>query len=315
MKSFLEFLNTAADKELGELNGITPEQVQALIAARPFSSLEDIAKVKEISQEQFDQWHTAYESAPTQNAPKPAPTPNDRKAGRILRWTIIILLILGVLFVGYYFGIPLFKEKILNPLQNNTARVSEVAAQQEQDVQALSSEIASLKDQVATLQSRADSADGAIAANSKALDSLQNMQSTLQASMTSQHDELLSELDQQLSFTRAIELLSRSRLYLSQGNNGLARDDASAARGLLYGMLEKVPADQADSLRTVIERLDSALANLPAYPAVAVYDLDAAWQYLVDGLPSVPTSAVTPSIQETQPSPLPESTLESTPIP
>ena len=311
MKNFLDFLNSTSEEELNQLKEITPEQAQALIAARP---LKDLSGVDGVTAEQLEQWRSGFETEPEEKTLTQKPSAKGR-AWKVLRWVLLVLIVAGVLFAGYYYGIPLFKEKILNPLQNNTNRVSEIATQQAQDVQALSSEIASLKEQVATLQTRADSADAAIAANSKAIDSLKNMQSTLQVSLTGQHDELLAELDQQLTFTRAIELLSRSRLYLSQGNNGLARDDAAAARDLLYGMLEKVPANQADSLRTVIQRVDSALSNLPAYPAVAVFDLDAAWQYLVDGLPSVPASAVTPAVEETQPSPLPASTLEATPVP
>jgi len=44
-----------------------------------------------------------------------------------------------------------------------------------------------------------------------------------------------------------------------------------------------------------------ALSNLPLYPVVAVYDLDLAWQYLVDGLPNVPQTVLTPAISATQP--------------
>jgi hypothetical protein len=311
MKNFLDFLNNASEEELNQLKEITPEQVQALIAARP---LKDLSGVEGVTAEQLEQWRSSFETEIEETVQPQKPSVKGR-VWKVLRWVLLLLIVAGVLFAGYYYGIPLFKEKILNPLQNNTNRVSEIATQQAQDVQALSSEIASLKEQVATLQTRADSADAAITANSRSIDSLKNMQSTLQASLAGQHDELLASLDLQLTFTRSIELLSRSRLYLSQGNNGLARDDAAAARDLLYGLLEKVPSDQADSLRTVIERVDSALSNLPAYPAVAVFDLDAAWQYLVDGLPSVPASAVTPVVEETQPSPLPASTLEATPIP
>jgi len=142
---------------------------------------------------------------------------------------------------------------------------------------------------------------------------LQAMQTQLQTNLDNQKSDTLAQLDQQIALTRAIELLSRSRLYLSESNFGLAQTDAAAARTLLFSLLPTIPADQANGLKVVISRLDLALSNLPAYPVVAVYDIDSAWQLLIDGLPNVPQLALTPSISSTLPStaavPTPESTV------
>ena len=326
MKEFLEFMNSSTVDELQSLAGITPAQAMSVLAARPFSSLDDLTRVKEVSAEELAKFRSAYEDA-AQHQPEiepvghvrsekdEAPAPKRNRLGRVLIRILVILLVLAALFAAVYFGVPLFKEKILNPLQNNTSRVSEIATQQAADVQQLTNEIAALTDRVSTLEARADAVDIALKTNSQNIAALKELQGTLQVNLKDQKSEMLSELDQQLTLTRAIEYLSRSRLYLSQSNNGLARDDAAAARSLLYSLLDTLPADQVDSMKVVIARVDNALVNLPAYPVVAVYDIDAAWQLLVDGLPNVPTAAVTPVISGTLPGALTEPTLEVTPTP
>jgi DNA uptake protein ComE-like DNA-binding protein len=322
MKDFLEFLNTSSEDELNAVSGITPAEVQAILAARPFSSLESAAKSKGLSTKKLKGLQKNYEETlqpetETSAAESPeaeiiAPKPgSEKKVGRILIRILIAVLILAALFAAVYFGIPLFKEKILNPLQSNTARVSEVATQQAADVKQLSDEIKALNERISKLETRADAVDVALQTHTETLASLQEMQTKLQSSLESQKSDLAS----QLTLTRSIELLSRSRLYLSQSNYGLARTDAASARDLLYSLQSTLPAAQVDSLKIVIERLDLALANLPAYPVVAVYDIDSAWQLLVDGLPNVPPMAVTPVISATLPSSEAASTPESTPAP
>lgn len=319
MKDFLEFLNTSSEEELKGIAGIGPDLAQALLAARPFASLEEVAQVKGLSGKKLGGLQKEYEKT-AQSVDLPAAgeslQPSRRKqVWHILLRVLIALLILAVLFAAVYFGVPLFKEKILNPLQANTARVSEVATQQAADVQQLSGQIKALNERIAKLETRADAMDQSLQTHTETLAALQEMQTKMQSSLESQKSDLLDQFEQQLSLTRAIELLSRSRLYLSQSNYGLARSDAASARDLLYGLLNTIPSDQVESLKIVIERIDLALTNLPAYPVVAVYDIDSAWQLLVDGLPNVPALAVTPVISSTLPTPQPATTLEVTPTP
>jgi len=56
------------------------------------------------------------------------------------------------------------------------------------------------------------------------------------------------------------------------------------------------------------------LSNIETYPAIAVYDLDAAWRLLVDGLPNVPAMVLTPVVSGTlMPTTIPQSTPTATP--
>jgi hypothetical protein len=113
----------------------------------------------------------------------------------------------------------------------------------------------------------------------------------------------LAELQRQVRLNRAIELLSRARLYLSQSNFGLAKQDVQAAQDLLVPLQTEIPTEKAAALQAVITRLGLALENLPAFPVVAVDDLDIAWQLLVEGLPELPQETATPEPLSETPTP------------
>lgn len=312
MKAFLEFLNTSTREELSSLTGITTGQVETILSTRPFNTLEVFASSLELSEDNLSKLKTDYglaaaaepaiaEIQDKDSQPEPVKTKDKRSPAGIILRIVIALLLLGAVFLLFYFGIPLFKEKILNPLQNNTARVSEVASLQAADVERLSIEIAELQERVTTLEARAATVDLSLASHMEMLAKMEELQGSLQASLDTHKTDVLKQIDEQLTLTRTIELLARSRLYLSQSNFGLAKTDIAAARDLLFGLQSTIAADQSTALKIVIERLDLALSNLPLYPVVAVFDLDLAWQYLVDGLPNVPQTVLTPVISETQP--------------
>ena len=105
----------------------------------------------------------------------------------------------------------------------------------------------------------------------------------------------LADLQRQVTLSRSIELLSRARLYLSQSNFGLAKQDVQAERDLLVGLQTGMPADRIVILQGVIVRLNLALGNLPAFPVLPVEDVDIAWQLLVNGLPDFSTQTTRPA--------------------
>jgi hypothetical protein len=92
-------------------------------------------------------------------------------------------------------------------------------------------------------------------------------------------------LKREIMLTRAIETLSRARLYLSQSNFGLAKIDVQSARSILAELSTEAPPYQVNAFDQIIGRLDLALGNLPAFPIIAVDDVDIAWQLLMMGLP------------------------------
>jgi len=335
MNKILDFLNSSEKDALAALPDCGAELAEKIIASRPFASLDDAAGVGGLTPELLSRWQSQVEAEESkaesmpENAVDETPSPDQHellsqvKKPRTLRilWTaLLVVLILAVLAAAAYFGIPYFYERVLNPLESNTTRVSELIDTQKADTKRLGEEITALQTRVADLEVRAENIEQSIASHSTTLAKLEEMQATLQANLDLQKSDILAQMDEQLTLTRSLELLARSRLYLSQSNFGLAQADISEARALLYSMLPGISTDQSDGLKVVISRLDLALGNLPQYPVIAVYDVDIAWKLLVDGLPNVPPLAVTPVITApTAPaeSPVPQLTqvTEATPAP
>ena len=124
---------------------------------------------------------------------------------------------------------------------------------------------------------------------------------------------------------KAMEMLTRGRLYLVQNNLGLAQNEVQAARDVLAGLV--APDYQQAALNAMIIRLDLALANLPGAPVLAAEDLEIAWQLLRAGLPSegaaataerpaLSTEAVTPlATQASETTATPTDAPEATPTP
>jgi len=259
-----------------------------------------------------------------------APAPTGPTLGQRVRWffgfllrLILTLIVLGILAMGLSYIMPLIYQKYIQPVQDNTAQLSELnnhLAQEEiaiaglqTDLEAAQTSQAQLEQSLSDLEGRMKKTEEQIAAHTQSLAALEQMQSTLQA----QTDATDAEVARQIKLMKSMELLSRARLYLYQSNFGLARQDAQTARDLLAEVQPTAPADFADDLAEVIHRLDLALANLPAFPVAASDDLDIAWQILLGGLPqpqATPVSA-TPVPAEGTATPTPQATLEPTATP
>jgi hypothetical protein len=336
MRDFLEFLNTADNETLKELKSMTSALAVRVVKERPFSSLQDCSRVPKLSEAFLSNLQSEYEEMnvmenqkeeeskienPTEvvvNHSQNSGVVSSKKTGRIRRILIRILIVvitLAALAAAVYYGVPFIYEKFIRPVETNAARVGELATKQAQDLKTLESELTVLQDRVTTLEARADGVDLALTAHNETLARLDAAQTTLNTLMETQKTDLLRQMADQIQLTRAIELLSRCRLYLSQSNFGLAKDDLQSSRDALLPLLTTLSAQEANALKVVLSRMDLALSNLPTYPVVAVYDVDIAWKLLVDGLPNVPLMAVTPQVSTTEITPLPTATMETTPAP
>lgn len=319
MSEIVEFLNNATESDL-QAKGLSAALSKRLVEARPFASQEDVLKVKGLTAARLSELESelapkadsepvaesaaVVEETPTAEVKKP------RVWVRVLRWVLILLILGGAIYAAILYGVPFIYNTFLRPVENNAAQLSEVAAQQSADTKRLDAEIATLQARVTDLESRADAVDQALAAQNKTLTDLAAMQTELDQTLN-------AELSYQVQLLRAVNYLSRCRLYLSQSNFGLAREDALSARNLLSQMQPSAPAGQAYALNEAINRLDIALSNLPAYPVVAVYDIDIAWQYLADGLTETAPTLAAPTVAPTEATSLPEATTlpETTPAP
>jgi len=329
---FIEYINSADPEELKKLPGLTPALAERVAAERPFASIEDFSNVKGLTEKRLaamlEDFGKKAETEKAQEIEKAAEVSTEEIAEavgneveklnrqstlrRVITWIVVLILLAGAVFAVIKWGIPFVYDRYIKPVENNAASITDLADQQKTEIARLDEEIVALQARVVTLEGRADSVDKSLSAHDASLAQLENMQKLLDNSMSTQKTELLAELSNQLSMTRGIELVSRSRLYLSESNFGLAKADLQAARDLLYTLLDKLPADQVGAMKTVIERIDMALEKLPSYPVVAANDVDTAWQYLVDGLPNVPQQAVTPVVLPPTETPSATATAEAT---
>jgi hypothetical protein len=335
MKNFLKFLNSADAEALQKVSGIGPVLAEQIIAARPFEQLEDSLRVSGLGKKLLERLQTnfnemdnlmpeetalaplpAQESPPEPvEAPRPAspaiskPKPGfGQRLGRafvgFLKF-LFVLLIIAVIFggigAGLYFGLPYLHTAYVVPVNQNTARIAQVAEQQAQDRLTLQAEIANLKTEIVDLQGRdlkfetqVAEIEKSVAGHTAALAQLEEMQSTLDQAADQQRAGLNAELSRQIELTRAIELLSRARLYLSQSNFGQARQDVLLARDLLAGLKDDFAEAERAPLDAALFRLDLVLENLPGFPVIAVDDLNIAWNLLVLGEPELVPTQETP---------------------
>ncbi len=314
MSELLEFLNTASDADLIKAGELSQALSKRVIEARPFSSLEDVLKVKGMTSEKLAALESATADKPVEEPAsteeikpeneepvKTAPVVKMTRGWvRVLRWVLILLVLAGAVYAILLYGVPFIYNTFLRPVENNTAQLSQVATQQASDTKRLEGEIATLQERVTELESRADAVDKSLAAHDKTLANLATIQTELKQSISDQNTQLIAQMSYQVDLLRAVNYLSRCRLYLSQSNFGLAREDALSARQLLSSLQASAPAGQAYAMNEAANRLDLALANLPAYPVVAVYDIDIAWQYLADGLSATAPTITAPTTAPTE---------------
>jgi hypothetical protein len=242
---------------------------------------------------------------------------------------IALIIILGIIGLGLYYGLPLLYQKYVVPVEQNTAGVTELQAQQkqtEQELVALQSRLKTIEadqsqnaESLTELDQRLSEVETEIKTRTQSLAALERIQSELRK----QNEATSSELQRQIELLKAMELLSRARLFMYQSNFGLAREDVQIARDVLANLQPEAPKSLADQLEEVIRRLDLTLFNLPDFPVAAEDDLDIAWQILLGGLPQIPPTAngtprptvtvsATPAVTFT---PTGQGTVQSSPTP
>ncbi|MBI5945245.1 MAG: helix-hairpin-helix domain-containing protein [Chloroflexi bacterium] len=340
MSDFLNFLNTASADTLTQTQGINQSLAENIIAARPFTSADDCLKVKGMGKTLLARLQSAAEAQGnesesramiqvTEEAP-PAPIEKSQPAQesaveakpsfwsrlgqafltfiRALFRLIALVIIIGGIGIAIYFGMIFINENLITPIQRNAVQTHQ-----------LETEVAVLRTQLDEMNARIGVVESTIESQTASMAKLEEMQSALEVEISNQNNSVMIALKREIMLTRSIETVARARLFLSQSNFGLARDDVQAARDILAELLIDAPAYQVDSLNQIIMRLDFALGNLPAFPVIAVDDVDIAWQLLMMGLPQS-AADVTPTFTPTPPpfptfTPTPEATLEATATP
>ncbi len=241
----------------------------------------------------------------------PEPTLGDRTAtfaARVARFLarILLLVLIGVgLGLGVYFGVPAIYRKYVEPVQANTERLAEMedalAAYEQQarsDRAELDARLAEIEGQLARQTEALAGLQSDVAAHADRLDDLSDLPDRLQSLEADVEDTAtglasleasladaespMQRLGRRLEMVRALEALTRARLWLIQDNRGLAADDIELAREILAQVAEEAPEEEAATLTSIINRLDRAEAALPASPVVASDDIEIAWGQLAE---------------------------------
>ena len=229
---------------------------------------------------------------------------------QILR-LIFLLAVIAIIGAAIYFGVPYINERVILPIETNTARLEEIENKQLSEREQLDDQVSNMQNSMnelenkqtenaqnlAEMQGQVDAFESAIDAHSETLKSLDAIEASLDTLLETveKHEDLLiggdsalETLERQLSLSRSIELLSRAQLHLSQSNFGLAKQDIENAIDLLLALETEMPKERAETLEPVLENLNLALDNLPEFPVIAVDSLNIAWQLLVNDLPELP---------------------------
>src|SRR5690606_38821311 len=186
----------------------------------------------------------------------------------LLRFVLVVSLIFAFGAIFYY-GLPYLYRTFIAPVEANASRVSE-----------LENEIARLQTEVAEMNHRLITVETTIETHTASIQKLEEIQATIESELQANNNSVLLELKHEVMLARAFDMLGRARLYLSQSNFGLAKEDVQSARDLLFE-LQTETNDVV--LSEVVARLDLALGNLPQFPVVASGDLEIAWQILITG--------------------------------
>lgn len=337
MSDFLNFLNTTDIDILTKTPGITPTLAENLISARPFDSAEDCLKVRGMGKNLLARLQSTFEAQeiesessampPVKQEAVPAPIEKSQPAQepakekesfwsrlgrafiiflRALMRLIVTLIVIVGFGAGIYYGVPFISNKLIAPLEQNTAQISQ-----------LNKKIAALQTQLDEMKTHMDRIETTIETQTVSISKLEEMQATLEQETIKQNNIAMITLKREVMLTRSIETIARARLFLSQSNFGLARVDVQTTRDLLAELLVDAPTYQVDALNQIIMRLDLALGNLPAFPVIAVDDVDIAWQLLITGLPESEADVIPTFTPPAAPTVDPASTftptLEATP--
>lgn len=336
MSDFLNFLNTADHETLKKISGISNSLAENIIAARPFDSVDDLLIVHGMGKNLLTRMQSFAEAQETpsensamiqvQEEAPPAPieksqpaqeSPVEKKPSfgarlgqaflnfiRALFRLIATLIVIGGIGAAIYFAVPFINDNIVIPIQRNTSQIRQ-----------LENEIAALQTQLDETNTRIGGLETNIETHTASLVKLEEMQATLEQEISNQNNSVMVALKREVMLTRSIETVARARLFLSQSNFGLAHDDVQAARDILAELSVEAPTYQVDALNQIIMRLDFALSNLPAFPVIAVDDVDIAWQLLMRGLPESEADVIvtfTPPPPSATPTPTPVSTFTPT---
>jgi len=260
---------------------------------------------------------------------EPGQKREDHKApfgSRLIRFLVrlFLLVLLGItLGAAAYFGIPALYKDYIEPMQmnsqriadledallqgqsDNTDRISEIGERlaeiegQQVGQKELLSEIQVEIDNLQTMLEQQNEENKDLQQLTDRLDALQEeMQNTVDEVEYLTGPEAPTQwLAFQLQLVRVMELLTRTRLWLTQNNFGLASEEVQAAKLILEGLADVTPEEDLENLQQIVDSLDLVLQALPKNPVIAADNLEISWNLLLTATERV-AAPVDNTIQE-----------------
>ncbi len=168
-------------------------------------------------------------------------------------------------------------ESLMVELQTTLKDVQESLSALENRQSTLGPEVTKLRTALKTLQTTVDNLTATVTQTVTTVEGL---------SLIVKDETPLLGVRAEVQLLKAMELLTRARLELTQNNLGAATTEVQEARELLLTLNATVPPYQQSALTAIVQRLDLGLANLPNAPRLAADDFEIAWQLLKQGLPA-----------------------------
>ena len=176
-----------------------------------------------------------------------------------------------------------FQSEIAGQLDGLQTSIEKISSEQEtlqKDLSLTNADIKDLETSVGGFQADLDDTTSTVK-------DLEKQVQALNDSVRDQ-DEKLQAMQNEIQMLKVMELLTRARMFITQGNLTLARADIQQASELLADLSSQVPENQQETLLEIIARLDEVLEIMSRSPIQAADKLEAAWQLLVEGLPREP---------------------------
>lgn len=235
-----------------------------------------------------------------------------RALGVLLRILFVVALAV-VLALAVYFGVPKIYRDWILPVRENSARIEAMDAEwssyqddQEARLRQIGDRLASLEgklgtrvEQMAELQSRVETlneTDSELQAQIASLGELESEIEDLKQELdgtSGRVDQLQEdmadvgvpseELALRLQLLRVMELVNRSRLWLVQGNFGLAAQQIGAGLEAMDVLIAGATQEDVKStLMSISGHLSAANERLRVSPVVADNELEIAWRLLLE---------------------------------
>jgi len=231
---------------------------------------------------------------------------------RVIFRVFLVSLIGVTLGCAIYFSVQALYRDYVEPMQATLRRIPEIEEELAQDkaiarkqmgqigerLAEIEGQLAEQGEALAILMVEIDVAQDELEDQDDRIDRLQNMANQVEA-LSSDLNGMIENMEAlettlsdvelpaqqiniQLRMIRAMTILCKARLWLSEDNLGLAAEEIEIARDLLASMTDVDSIEANGLLEQIIERLNLALADVRTIPIVAADELEVAWKLMIE---------------------------------